>query len=65
MQKLYGRIVWENEPSTNTPLNEQNLNRMDAALNNLDDRVISQDSIKADKAELNNLVADWQIDEET
>lgn len=65
MQKLYGRIVWENEPSTNTPLNEQNLNRMDAALNNLDDRVISQESIKADKAELNNLVADWQIDEET
>lgn len=65
MQKLYSRINWENEPSIETPLNEQNLNRMDAALNSLDDRVISQDAIKANKTELNNLVADWSINEET
>lgn len=65
MQKLYTRINWENEPSIETPLNEQNLNKMDAALNTLDDRVISQDAIKADKTELNNLVADWDINEET
>lgn len=65
MQKLYARINWENEPSIETPLNEQNLNRMDAALGSLDDRVISQDAIKADKTELNNLLADWYLDEET
>lgn len=64
MQKLYTRINWENEPSISTPLNEQNLNRMDAALNSLDDRVISQDAVKADKTELNNLVSDWSINEE-
>ncbi len=65
MQKLYSRINWENEPSIETPLNEQNLNRMDAALDNVDNRVISQDAEKADKTELNDLVKDWVIDEET
>lgn len=65
MQKLYSRINWENKPSIETPLNEQNLNRMDAALNAVDDRVISQDTIKADKTELNDLVSSWTLDEET
>lgn len=65
MQKLYSRINWENEPSIETPLNEQNLNRMDAALDNVDNRVISQDAEKADKTELNDLVKDWVIDGES
>lgn len=65
MQKLYSRINWENEPSIETPLNEDNLNRMDASLNAVDDRVISQDTIKANKTELNDLVKEWVIDEET
>ena len=38
--KTYSRINWENEPSTETPLNENNLNRMDNAVNVLDDRVV-------------------------
>ena len=41
MQKVYERINWENEPSTNTAVNEQNLNKMDYALDKLDDRVLS------------------------
>lgn len=65
MQKLYSRINWENEPSIETPLNEQNLNRMDAALDSVDNRVISQDTTKADRTELNDLVENWVIDEET
>lgn len=65
MQKLYSRINWENEPSIETPLNEQNLNRMDAALDGVDNRVISQDTTKADKTELNDLVSGWVMDEET
>lgn len=40
MQKVYSRINWENEPSTNTPLSEDNLNRMDYALDKIDDRVV-------------------------
>lgn len=35
----YTRINWENTPSTNTPLNADNLNNMDAALANLDNLI--------------------------
>ena len=35
----YDRINWENTPSTNTPLNADNLNNMDAALANLDNLI--------------------------
>ncbi|MBQ2902417.1 MAG: hypothetical protein IJE49_11310 [Agathobacter sp.] len=41
MQKLYSRINWENEPSTNTAINEDNLNKMDYALDQIDNRVVS------------------------
>lgn len=37
----YDRINWENAPSTNTPLNADNLNTMDAALSNLDNLIAS------------------------
>ena len=40
MQKIYERINWENEPSTNTAISEDNLNKMDYAIDKLDDRVI-------------------------
>lgn len=40
MDKLYNRINFENAPSTKTPLNEENLNKMDSAINDLDNRVI-------------------------
>lgn len=65
MNKVYARINWENYPSDSTPLNEENLNKMDHAVNELDNRIISQDASKANKAELNNLVKDWIIDETT
>ncbi len=41
MQKAYSRINWENEPSENTPLGANNLNKVDMALNTIDDRVLS------------------------
>lgn len=41
MQKLYSRINWENDPSTNTAINEDNLNKMDYALDQMDDRVVN------------------------
>lgn len=44
MDKAYTRIRWENEPSTDTPLNETNLNLMDAAINELDNRIIVHDT---------------------
>ncbi len=33
----YTRVNWENLPSTNTPLNATNLNKMDAGIKALDD----------------------------
>lgn len=43
MEKLYERINFENAPSTKTPLNAENLNKMDKAINDLDDRCIELD----------------------
>lgn len=65
MNKVYERINWQNYPNTDTAINDVNLNKMDYALNELDDRLISQDTTKADKTTLNNLISNWVIDEET
>ena len=62
MQKAYTRIQWENTPSTNTPLNETNLNKMDAALNTIDDRVIALDAGKADIEDIPTALSDLTTD---
>ena len=46
MNKVYSRINWKNYPSEETALNEKNLNKMDLALDNLDNRVIEMDATK-------------------
>lgn len=65
MQKSYSRINWENYPSENTPLNESNLNRMDFAIDTIDDRVIGLDTEKADVTTVDNLIASIAVDDET
>ena len=65
MQKSYSRINWENYPSENTPLNESNLNRMDYALNEIDDRVIAIDTDKADATTVAGLVESVTVDDAT
>lgn len=52
MNKVYQRIVWENYPSENTPLNETNLNRMDYAVDEIDSRVVTFDTTKANQSDL-------------
>jgi len=52
MNKAYQRIVWENYPSDNTPINESNLNRMDASIDIIDDRVVGFDTTKANQSDL-------------
>lgn len=44
MQKVYSRVTWENEPSKKTPLSEDNLNKMDYAIDQIDSRVVEQQS---------------------
>ena len=65
MNKLYSRIVWENFPSEKTALNESNLNRMDLAIDNIDNRVIEMDSTKVNVETANALIKNWTMDEET
>ena len=65
MQKVYSRVNWENYPSENTPLNESNLNRMDYAIDEIDDRVIDLDTQKASVTVVDNLIAGIAVDDET
>ena len=63
MQKIYSRINWENFPSEKTAVNESNLNKMDLAIDNLDDRVVAMDASKVDLAKANELVKEILWDE--
>lgn len=65
MQKAYNRIKWENYPSDETPLNETNLNKVDAAVDELDNRVIMHETTKATKTEVASLVQDVAFEEST
>lgn len=63
MDKVYTRINWENYPSTKTAVNEVNLNKIDSAVNTIDDRVVSLDVSKAEKSGLLESVKDITYDE--
>lgn len=65
LNKVYTRINWENYPSENTDIDEINLNKMDSAIDALDNRIISQDALKVDKSSINGNIADWTMDETT
>lgn len=39
VRQYQNRINWQNEPSLNTPINETNLNKMDNALNYMDEKL--------------------------
>lgn len=65
MQKVFQRINWQNYPSEETPINESNLNRMDYALDEIDDRVIALDTEKAEQTTVDNLVKSIAVDDET
>lgn len=61
MNKAYNAINWKNEPSTSTAINETNLNKMDRAIDTIDNRVISLDSEKVSKEEGKSLVSNTDI----
>ena len=65
MNKIYQRIDWENYPSSATPLNEDNLNKMDYAIDKLDDRIVTHETTKLDIATGNNLVKNVTFTERT
>lgn len=61
--KIFNRINWLNRPSTNTPLNATNLNAGDSAIDKLDDRIITLDTVKADMQVVNSMVADISVND--
>lgn len=65
MNKCYYRIIWENYPSDKTPLNKQNLNKIDVAVDEMDNRILSIDATKFDKSEAQLLVKYIEYDEDT
>lgn len=65
LTKVYNRINWENEPSINTPLNDVNMNHIDFGLNEIDNRVITLDSTKANSADTAFLIKNITFDDAT
>lgn len=48
----YNRINWQDSPSTATPLDAENLNKMDAGIEAVTDAVIELESDKVSRTEL-------------
>lgn len=65
MNKAYSRINWQNQPSTSTALGATNLNKMDIALNSIDDRVITLDTTKLDLTTANSMVKSFSLEQST
>lgn len=65
MNKTYSRIVWENYPSDKTPVNERNLNKIDVAVDEMDNRIIVLEETKATKVEVSPLFKEVAYDEQT
>lgn len=56
MQKAHSNIEWENYPSIDTPINEQNLNKMEKSIDAIDDRVIALDTTKFNVSDAQTLI---------
>ena len=65
MTKTYNRTNFVNFPSTDTPLNDVNMNKIDYSLNEVDNRVIELDATKADVTVVNGLIKSITLDEKT
>ena len=66
MVEIYTRINWVNKKDgQTTPLGATNLNKMDAAISEMDKRIVELDAVKADKLTVNTMLADCEYDEET
>ena len=64
MNKAHSPINWENYPKETTPINEENLNKMDRAIGIIDDRVVELDNTKASKDEISSVISDVEYDEQ-
>ena len=65
MEKAYNKIVWKNQPSTDTPLGARLLNRQSEAINLIDDRVCAMDMQKLSIEVANTMVKSFDMDTKT
>ena len=65
MNKAFDSFLWKNRPSYNTPLSERMLNKLNVAVDEIDDRVIAQDTTKFDKIDAQTLVKSIAFDRTT
>ena len=65
MTKAFQLFLWKNAPSVNTPLGESMLNKVNNALNTVDDRVVNFDTTKANVTDLLTAMADVTFNEDT
>lgn len=65
MQKAYNPINWENYPSEATPLSESNLNKIDVALDEIDNRVVEQEVSKANVTDVLAMISDVSYNDAT
>ena len=65
MQKAHSPINWKNYPSEDTPVNETNLNKMDGAINEIDNRVCEMYISKFDKTSASGLIRDVTLNSDT
>ena len=63
--KLFSNFAWKNRPDTSTPLGQTLLNRLNNAINGIDDRVITLNAEKASTDDLNGSIVNVRLDEKT
>ena len=65
MTKAHENQNWKNFPSIDTPVNEQNLNKLDRSVDVMDERILAHEEIKATKEEVAPLVKEISFNEST
>ena len=67
MQRAYDweENYWENKPSTKTPVNKINLDKLSNATRTIDERVITLDLTKLSKIEANGMITGITLNQDT
>lgn len=65
MNNAFENFLWEDYPSINTALDQENLNKMNRGIHEIDNRVISLDETKATKIEVSDLFKEVGYEKQT
>ena len=65
MNKAFSPIEWQNEPSVESPINADNLNRIENGLNEVDNRVLNHEITKANVTDIQKTIVNVEFDEDT